>query len=283
MKVFVSSTCYDLVDLRAEVEAHLRDLGLVPLLSDRPSSEFEVLPDRNSIETCLANIRASDAFVCILSQRYGPLLDKVGYGKVSATHLEWREARKESKPIHMYVRDRTDGEASLYKANKASPPKLVWVKDPQLFELLEEHRTLCSTASSSNWTWAFRDSCELKSRLSIDLKSFSSRGMLLRWMAEGRLPIVSIDTGNRTATWHHSAPNTFSMSFAVLGEEAALSASVCYDGVNWTHIGNLQRTPRTPLTASFSRGPGEGVPVIRKLQVRYSTSVGAYPSGECRA
>ena len=47
MRVFVSSTCYDLLDLRAEVEAHLQEMGLTPLLSDRPSSDFEVLPEVN--------------------------------------------------------------------------------------------------------------------------------------------------------------------------------------------------------------------------------------------
>jgi hypothetical protein len=39
--VFISSTCYDLIDLRAELEAMLRDLGLHPVLSDRPTSEFD--------------------------------------------------------------------------------------------------------------------------------------------------------------------------------------------------------------------------------------------------
>ena len=77
--VFVSSTVYDLLDLRAEVERHLRDLGLVPLLSDSATSGFEVAPNSNSIESCLANVRNADHFVCILSQRYGPSLKDAGY------------------------------------------------------------------------------------------------------------------------------------------------------------------------------------------------------------
>ena len=51
--MFVSSTCYDLIDLRAELEEELRQLGLTPVMSDQPSAEFEVLPNQKSIETCL--------------------------------------------------------------------------------------------------------------------------------------------------------------------------------------------------------------------------------------
>ena len=51
--VFISSTCYDLIDLRAELEAWIRDLGLSPVMSDRPTSEFEVSGYRDSIATCI--------------------------------------------------------------------------------------------------------------------------------------------------------------------------------------------------------------------------------------
>ncbi len=69
-KIFVCSPCFDLFDLRAELGQLLRDLGLQPVMSDQAESSFEVLPDRNSIETCLVNVRNSDAVVVILSQRY---------------------------------------------------------------------------------------------------------------------------------------------------------------------------------------------------------------------
>lgn len=131
MRVFVSSTCYDLIDLRAELEAHLRDLGLQPLLSDSLTSGFEVVPTADSIETCLANVRASDAFVCVLSQRYGPSLKGAGFDDVSATHLEWLEARKAGKHIHLYARDRLLGDHAVWKKNRDSQVNLAWVKDPK--------------------------------------------------------------------------------------------------------------------------------------------------------
>src|SRR5262245_34129829 len=109
MKVFVSSTCYDLIDLRAELLEDLRDLGVEPYLSDLKESDFETPGDHvgNSIETCLVNLRACDVVVFVLSQRYGPFL-KRGYGDLSATHVEYREARNHKKRILFYIRDRAD-------------------------------------------------------------------------------------------------------------------------------------------------------------------------------
>jgi hypothetical protein len=76
MKIFVSSPCYDLIDLRAELHEDLNDLGVEAIFSDIKESGFEVVADpaTNSIETCLVNVRNSDRVAIILSQRYGPLL-----------------------------------------------------------------------------------------------------------------------------------------------------------------------------------------------------------------
>ncbi|MFJ1288586.1 hypothetical protein ACIKQ4_20975, partial [Acinetobacter baumannii] len=80
----------------------------------------------------------------------------------------------------MYVRDRTEAEAAIHKENKGA--QTLWVKDAKLFGFLEEHKDLQRNAPTTNWIWPFRDSPELKARLSLDLKRFSSRAMLLRWM-----------------------------------------------------------------------------------------------------
>ena len=110
MRVFISSTCYDLIDLRAELEVFFREAAVTPILSDRPSSEFETAPNQSSIEACLSNVRNCDVFLIILSNRYGRHLQQAGYDGISATHLEYCEAVKSGKPIRMYVRDRLDGE-----------------------------------------------------------------------------------------------------------------------------------------------------------------------------
>jgi hypothetical protein len=186
-KVFISSTCYDLIDLRVEIEKKIEELGLIPLLSDSLISEFTVSPDINSIENCLTNVRNSDYFIIILSQRYGPSLIDAGYGDISATHLEYLEAKKMKKPILMYVRDRLETDYTIWKKNKEKKMNLSLVKegDEKIFDLLKKHKSLLST-SQNNWCWTFRDSLELKERISKDFKIHSKKALLRKLIDEGK-------------------------------------------------------------------------------------------------
>lgn len=145
MRVFVSSTVYDLLDIRAELDQLLRDLGVSPVMSDEKLSEFNVPFDANSIEACLLNIESCDAVIFVLDKRYGPTLGKHGFDDVSATHLEYRHAKRHSKPIFFYVRDRLEADYIIRKKNKeADELQLSWIsaQDHRLLEFLEEHRAL---------------------------------------------------------------------------------------------------------------------------------------------
>jgi hypothetical protein len=200
MKVFISSTCYDLIDLRAELETAFREAGISPVLSDSIGSDFATLPDKNSIETCLANVGACDLFVVILSKRYGPKLGAHGFEDISATHLEYREAAKNKKPITMYVRDRLEGDFSSWKRNgRKNDFKPVWCDDLALFDLLEEHRTL-KEKEKNNWFWIFQNSVELKKRLAADFKEMFAKSAADQLFKSGNLPFIVIDGGVRSST-----------------------------------------------------------------------------------
>ena len=190
--VFVASTCYDLIDARAELEAHIRSLGLTPVLSERATSEFEVSPDANSIETCLANVARCDAFVIVLSQRYGPRLGECDFPDESATHLEYHEAKRLKKPIHMYVRDRLESDYSIWKRNKFRDVALTWVSRDNMgvLKLLHEHRQLSARSKGSNWVSVFRDSTDLKETITKDLKAMSGEAMVRRMMESGTAAIL---------------------------------------------------------------------------------------------
>lgn len=190
--VFVSSTCFDLIDLRAEAEAHIRDLGLVPILSDRISSEFSTDGTQDSIKTCIENVRKCPTYICVLCRRYGGTLELFGHPGLSATHVEYRAAKKAGCRIMFYVRDRCAADYSVWRtANKkaAKPSKLSWVdeKDYGVFRLLLEHE---NQATTPNWYWAFRDSVELKRRLTIDLGRESRSAITRRMLQDGRLPTI---------------------------------------------------------------------------------------------
>lgn len=196
VRVFLSSTCYDLIDLRAELEVFLKNAGVVPVLSDSIESEFQPMPDRNSIESCIANVRSCDQVIVILSSRYGPNLMKAGYEDISATQLEYREAKNAKKPILFYVRDRLKADFAIWNKNgKSDSVELSWIKrreDRRLFNFLEEHRNLQHGSGQTNWFYCFRNSVELKQRIEIDLKEAFFQATALRLFESARLPFIEI-------------------------------------------------------------------------------------------
>jgi hypothetical protein len=190
------------LDLRAELREDQRDLGIEALFSDIKDSDFETTGDAkvNSIETCLANVRKSDIFVVILSQRYGPpLLD---YHGLSATHLEYRAAVEMEIPIHFYVRDRLIADWSIWKKNGRSDIKCAWAmqKDAEnLFKFIDEHQKLKGGAESiNNWFWQFSTSVDLRTdlRKRLAVEAYKSTGE--RMAQDGKAPIVH----SRTATFN---------------------------------------------------------------------------------
>jgi nucleoside 2-deoxyribosyltransferase len=194
MQVFISSTCYDLIDLRAELAEFFRQGGIEPILSDDMDSEFEPQPTANSIESCLANLRKSDAVVIVLSKRYGRSLKDKEYPDVSATHLEYLEAIKRKKPIYMYVRDKLDADYMIWKKNGFDDKvQLAWVdaKNLKLLKFLRDHRELADK-DKTNWLWPFRSSAELKRRLSRDFKESFGRAAAENLFRQGRIPVFEI-------------------------------------------------------------------------------------------
>lgn len=119
--VFISSTCYDLLDVRAELREHLIDRGLDVRLSDHPDSAFRVDGRVDSIEACLQNVETSDVVVCVLDRRAGPPL-KGSYGDHTATELEVRRALDRGKPVLLFVRDTTLNELDVVGRPLNTPP-----------------------------------------------------------------------------------------------------------------------------------------------------------------
>ncbi len=200
LRVFVSSTCFDLVDLRSELNDHLRDLSLLPVMSDEPTSDFELVASKDSIEKCLVNVRQADVLVLILSQRYGPSLQGAGFDDVSATHLEYRAATQANKRILFYVRDRTMAEYALWKSNKDAALKLKWVpqKDLGIFAFIAEHEKL-QKDGADNWITTFRHSMDLKAFLTVHLGRESARARLRALREAGQLPYFHVSSDGTEA------------------------------------------------------------------------------------
>ena len=227
-RVFVSSTCYDLIDLRAEIEKELKDMGLIPVLSDSATSDFEVSGKSNSIEECLINVRECDYYLIVLSQRYGPSLKKAGYADVSATHLEYLEAKKLKKPIYMYVRSLLEAEQHLYNRSKKNDEVLKFVQKKdcvQLFKLYEDHKRLSAKSKESNWINVFKDCVELKALVRRDFKTASGAALLKNIIKTGDIPVLTISTISASL-----APNsrilTIAFDIVNIGKSTAINPIV---------------------------------------------------------
>lgn len=166
--IFVSSTCFDLIDCRAELAAHLQELGFNVLLSDMPEY-FEVSKSGHSIESCLFNIGKSNLVVCLIDQRYGPTLEAFGYPGKSATEVEIAHARKLGLPIRYFIRKQAFMEHGLMR-NDPEEFSSQWVEAgkgrgsqrKKWFDFVTSCKNPPADQRSNNWIDQFVSSVDLK-------------------------------------------------------------------------------------------------------------------------
>lgn len=166
LSVFVSSTCYDLVDLRYELQAFLMANGFEPRLSEDPMSGFHIEPSADSIESCLANVEAADIVLSIIDRRYGPPLPSGRYRGFSASEAEVRHARRPEhpKPVLFFMRDLSHVEFQQLR-NPGFKPR--WIEESgerlNLFRAFVEYaQQLPQHSSRSNWVDQFKSAVDLK-------------------------------------------------------------------------------------------------------------------------
>ena len=269
MRIFLSSTVYDLIDVRAELYELFKEMGMDPIMSDVPDSNFEVLTDKNSIETCLINVDKSDFVVIVLSQRYGPSLAKAGFGDYSATHLEYLRALENRKPVYMYIRDRLAADYAIWRKakNKEEIASFAWVdrRNVKLFELLKQHSKLSKKRPSSNWYKTFRDSFELKNIIRSDFKYTAARTTIRRLLSLNQFPLLVPELNVDTGGIHTGSKLVFRVQIKNAGGAPAFNFFPEWLGENLEHIEepdmNRPKSILPPgdgsiMTAIYQLGPG---------------------------
>lgn len=149
---------------------------------------------QSSIEVCLTNVRDSDIFVLVLSQRYGPIVP--GYDK-SATHLEYATAMEAKKRMVIFVRDRLFSEFEAYQKDPTNYKPSPWLKGEKNFkELLGfvgEVKKL-RKPDAANWVWTFDNSRSVKRRLDVELSTEKGAAILQSLQDRNALPIAFLET-----------------------------------------------------------------------------------------
>jgi len=129
--VYVSSTCYDLSQVRADIRTFLESLGLEPILSEFNS--FPINPESGTIENCTEIVKQrADILVLIIGGRYG---SQAPIGK-SVTNLEYLQARAKGIPIYVFVLKSILNILPAWKKNMNGNFEEI-VDSPKLFEFVE--------------------------------------------------------------------------------------------------------------------------------------------------
>src|SRR5260370_34240495 len=112
--VMVSSTCYDLRQIREDLRRFLQDeMGYRPLLSEHPS--FPLNPDAKTVDNCRERVeRDADILVLVIGGRYGTVDDRTSK---SVTNLEYLGARQKGIPVYAFIEQEILPLLSVWKAN----------------------------------------------------------------------------------------------------------------------------------------------------------------------
>lgn len=111
--VMVSSTFYDLRQVRADLGEFLNNLGYAALLSEHDS--FPIDPDVDTVENCRRRVEAdADVLVLVVGGRYGSVDNRTSK---SVTNIEFDAARVKGIPIYAFVDKSVSALVPVWKAN----------------------------------------------------------------------------------------------------------------------------------------------------------------------
>lgn len=108
--IFISSTDYNLIDLRAELARYLSDLGYKPVLSSYEGFH-DNFPYLEPWESCLQVLQTTYVMVLVIDGKYGKCLEWknvksiIGDRKVSPTHAEYICAHKTKMRMLVFIRE----------------------------------------------------------------------------------------------------------------------------------------------------------------------------------
>ena len=178
--LFVSSTCYDLSQVRADLRDFAESVGLEPILSEFDS--FPVNPNQNTLRNCLDAVKnRTDIFVLIVGGRYGTIAD----ASKSITNLEYFEAKAKGIPKYVFVKEDILALLPIWKANPNADYSSA-VDNPSLFDFIVELRD-----SGDIWVFPFSNAQSITSTLRKQLSYLFADCLDLRTKAHRSDPLVA--------------------------------------------------------------------------------------------
>ena len=174
--VFLSSTMYDLSDLRAQLRQFVEGLGWRAVMSEHDS--FPIDANETTVGNSRRNVRENaDVFVMVVGARYGSVdaeADK------SVTNLEFVEARARGVPVYVFVRKDVLAQLRVWKANPEADYSGV-VDTPRIFEFIDSFR-----GGGEVWTSEFATAEDIVNTLRNQFAYLVQDALELRQLARGQ-------------------------------------------------------------------------------------------------
>lgn len=174
LNIFVSSTCYDLSQIRKDLRDFITGLGHNPILSEQ--NDFPIDPQLDNWENCINAVKDfADIFVLIIGNKYG----SVGETGKSITNTEYLTAVQKGIPIYTFSLKQMTTILPLWERNPDADFSDV-VDNKQIFKFLVDVRK-----KSGRWNFEFESAQDIMDTLRKQLS------ILFRNSIELRKKIVS--------------------------------------------------------------------------------------------
>ena len=137
-RIFISSTYFDLKNVRADLERFIKTQGFDPVLNERGHIAYG---NKEKLEEyCYKEIQLCDILVSIIGGRYGSQ-SKLEQHSISNTEL--KTAIELGKQVYIFIDKNVHGEFKTYERNKESKNiSYASVDDSKIFSFIEEIQAL---------------------------------------------------------------------------------------------------------------------------------------------
>ena len=130
-RVFISSTYYDLKQVRDDIGDFIHGLGYDVIRNEK--SRIPYVQNGRLEDDCYREVSSCDILVCIIGSAFG---SKSDYDELSITMKELEQAIKERKKVYVFVDRDVLTESQIYRENQDNDYKPVKARDVKVLKYL---------------------------------------------------------------------------------------------------------------------------------------------------
>ena len=137
-RVFISSTYYDLKNVRADLDRFIKEQGYEPVLNEHGNIPYG--SEKKLEEYCYKEIELCDMLISIIGGRFG---SESFNKKYSISQQELRAAIDLNKPIYIFIEKNVMAEFKTFEKNKGTENiKYASVDDKRIYQFVDEVQML---------------------------------------------------------------------------------------------------------------------------------------------